>query len=759
MRVLVLLLLAAVSSAAWTSRDVCELPGKVSGSIKLLQLQRQAQSHGVQASPQAVFGGAGCPCIGLDRISGTSKPPGANSEASYPADIGAHCDVWDNKSCREDSCQKMWCFVNPCNCNMSSHEHPLWQGLAWQGHPVYASAATCNNQSSEGKQPSVCEAVHKEEVMGKPKCKCIGLSGLRGSLYINISRQLSEFPADLGSSCQAWDNERHPDCQGENQPGWCSRQWCYVDPCSCSVEEPPKVSAYFPRATYGNRPLYYSYETCNSPDTFTFDSHSACVNQETEAKCLALGGDPDDPEIRLGVVQRILVATDFLGFPIFCNDNVCPGLEIVGSCQDLAYGTMYAKTASELRAAPTSKVKAVGVKLKRYLYKQDGYYNRIVPDWNLQIKTLEQQYLYEGDFSLLIKELTDEGSIVQDITTGVFGFLPQAHLGSIGADLLPGDVVNGAKCIYLDNTIIQSPDPTVLRLQTGVVFEWDEATGEGYIIPSEEQDAFNMIRVLRRDIRWHDSRRLFPGQFVQFETALPHEVPVKSEEDPQAPLALRVRGLEVRFSLEDAYELIPEGAADPLILEAAKAPYRLPEEAVGAADAEAEAASQDVPKEAAGITAAEALPVHATRDAYPVSPGRPELSAKKKVHPLLQRFAEEEPILAEAESPSWMWQPHLEYLKEERYDPIMPIQLRKMPAKPKRIRILTHEVALERGDMWQEGAQRRGSKLWNRQKPPGRRQQAYLSQKLHLEQARARAEEIRWRKLKLAASEKRARQG
>ena len=52
----------------------------------------------------------------------------------------------------------------------------------------------------------------------------------------------------------------------------------------------------------------------------------------------------------------------------------------------------------------------------------------------------------------------------------------------------------------------KGPDPTVLRLQTGVVFEWDEACtnsrtststnsnmtcmqaiGEGYIIPSEEQ--------------------------------------------------------------------------------------------------------------------------------------------------------------------------------------------------------------------------------------------------------------------------------
>ncbi|CAE7339117.1 unnamed protein product [Symbiodinium sp. CCMP2456] len=394
--------------------------------------------------------------------------------------------------------------------------------------------------------------------------------------------------------------------------------------------------------------------------------------------------------------------------------------------------------------------------LSRYLHKQDSYYNRVVPDWDLQIKTLEQQYLYEGDFSLLIKEVTEEGAVVQDVTTGVFGFLPEGNFGSIGTDVLPGDVVNGAKCTYLDNTIIQSPDPSVLRFQTGVVFEWDEAAGEGYIVPSEEQDAFNMIRALRRDIRWHDSRRLFPGQFVQFETALPHEVPVTSEENPRAPLALRVRGLEVRFSLEDAYELIPEGAAEPLVLEADKAPYKLPEiseadDGDGRSLTDLELGGGKDVSLSMDIAKKEMAP---QRNAFPVSPARPELASKKKVHPLLQRFAEEEPLLAEAESPSWMWQPHLEYLKEERYDPIVPIQLRKMPVKPKRIRILSHEVALERGDTWQEAAQRRGLRLWDKQKPPGRKQQEYLSQKLHLEKTRAKAERIRRRKLKLAALEK-----
>ena len=35
------------------------------------------------------------------------------------------------------------------------------------------------------------------------------------------------------------------------------------------------------------------------------------------------------------------------------------------------------------------------------------------------------------------------------------------------------------------------------------------------------------------------------------------------------------------------------------------------------------------------------------------------------------------------------------------------------------ISLVSSQVALERGDTWQEGAQRRGNKLWDKMKPPG----------------------------------------
>ncbi|CAE7306956.1 GST1 [Symbiodinium natans] len=298
-----------VLTSAASRSDACGLSGPRASSGHQL-LQHATNRLGVQNSP-ASYGSPGCPCIGLDRTSGTATSQGESSDSqAYPASVGAHCDAWDNRSCGQAKstdpfCQAQtpmpWCFVDPCNCNVSSREHPAWQGLTWQGHPVYASAATCGSHSAEGKpsQPSLCKDPGRflEELMGHANCKCIGIAGLSGNLSVNFSTE-SPFPADLGSSCQKWDEGRHPDCRGEDPPGWCHRQWCYVDPCSCSIEEPPKVSTYFPKATYGHKPLYYSYESCNSFDTFTFDSRSACVNQESEARCLALGGDPEDPEIR-----------------------------------------------------------------------------------------------------------------------------------------------------------------------------------------------------------------------------------------------------------------------------------------------------------------------------------------------------------------------------------------------------------------------------------------------------------------------------
>merc|ERR1719386_331750 len=93
----------------------------------------------------------------------------------------------------------------------------------------------------------------------------------------------------FGAKCGAWDAGRHPDCTKPNPPNWCAKKWCYVSPCGCKLEIPPKLSIYMPHVSYQGKPLYYSYATCGEEDTFTGEkSPTACVNQKTEVACTGL---------------------------------------------------------------------------------------------------------------------------------------------------------------------------------------------------------------------------------------------------------------------------------------------------------------------------------------------------------------------------------------------------------------------------------------------------------------------------------------
>lgn len=349
--------------------------------------------------------------------------------------------------------------------------------------------------------------------------------------------------------------------------------------------------------------------------------------------------------------------------------------------------------------------------LDRYLHRLDRVYNRVVPDWILQYRTAEQQFLYEGDFAVFVREVTPKGCVVQDAVTGIFGFVAAAEYGCQAPAV--GDLVQGARCTHMDLTVVQSPDVMGLRMQTGVVFEWDEALGQGYIIPTEGQDAQNMLRVLRRDVLWHGSQRLVVGQFVQFETALPGEVPIKANDDPWAPFALRVRSPEVWFSLRDSY-LEPVEGADPrgrFLPRTGIAMQEIPNaEKPLLAEAEAEARIGYLQRAVAAA--------RVQRHAMPVESGRrspPEVRA----HPVLQRWLGGAEQAAKAESPAWLWEPTIRYEEEEDNEPIIPLQLKVMPRPAPIIRIFPHEVAIERGDGWREPAMRRGKKEAAKQMPPG----------------------------------------
>jgi hypothetical protein len=190
----------------------------------------------------------------------------------------------------------------------------------YQAKPIYYSYATCGgkdewtasnhkaacvNQKSAGD----CNALDKcawsgskcygKEVLGQctqklhgftwgmGNCRCIGVDDRDGVMNALVGKkETASYPAETGGTCAAWDAGRHPDCLKADAPKWCNQAWCYVDPCSCQINTPPVVAGYVPDGLYQGRPIYFSYETCGSADTYTAGFHKkACKNQKNEEDC------------------------------------------------------------------------------------------------------------------------------------------------------------------------------------------------------------------------------------------------------------------------------------------------------------------------------------------------------------------------------------------------------------------------------------------------------------------------------------------
>lgn len=118
-----------------------------------------------------------------------------------------------------------------------------------------------------------CDEEHDEEKWGKEDCRCVGIVGQEGTTSMMIGddpKKYEDYPADTGSTCDSWDKDNHPDCEGDDAPDWCESRWCYVDPCSCDLgkDSPPKGSFYLPDSTFQGKPLFYSYATCGEKDSF-----------------------------------------------------------------------------------------------------------------------------------------------------------------------------------------------------------------------------------------------------------------------------------------------------------------------------------------------------------------------------------------------------------------------------------------------------------------------------------------------------------
>jgi len=102
-----------------------------------------------------------------------------------------------------------------------------------------------------------------------------------------------DYPAGVGASCKAWDSTADPDCAGKTD-GWCVNAWCYVDPCTCELDDPVS-SGYFPGLKVGNGDrAFYSYAACGNVDEYSCEStdpadvaNQGCPCSKEEGACEA----------------------------------------------------------------------------------------------------------------------------------------------------------------------------------------------------------------------------------------------------------------------------------------------------------------------------------------------------------------------------------------------------------------------------------------------------------------------------------------
>lgn len=121
---------------------------------------------------------------------------------------------------------------------------------------------------------------------GRGACPCVGIDNLQGHYTATLDGHVVKYPAETGSSCGAWENGRHPDCQ--NDPAeWCRQRWCYIDPCNCNLEILPKLSKT--GVKYQGMPAYWSYDTCGSEDKYTKTAPAdACSTKTSYGECTKL---------------------------------------------------------------------------------------------------------------------------------------------------------------------------------------------------------------------------------------------------------------------------------------------------------------------------------------------------------------------------------------------------------------------------------------------------------------------------------------
>lgn len=321
-----------LSAALWLGLVAVKAKAAILGA-NVSHLRNYAKSSAVQAS----YGEDSCPCVGIDNLKGYYATQLDFYHVQYSAETGSSCAAWDDgkhPDCRSSVppqwCKQSWCYVDPCNCKLDVLPKQTKVGVEYQGSPAYWSYKTCggNDLYTQEMSPDACvmqktqgdcsksskcawngkQCGGKEviescqnakkldaSIYGEEDCRCVGLGGRdTGKAFMHVNeKDLVAYPANVGSTCSAWEMDSHPDCMKDGEkPAWCSAKWCFVDPCKCSAAQPPKtVMGANKEMRFQGKTAYWSATTCGSKGMDDTRADKYCVGQKTEAECANMEKD------------------------------------------------------------------------------------------------------------------------------------------------------------------------------------------------------------------------------------------------------------------------------------------------------------------------------------------------------------------------------------------------------------------------------------------------------------------------------------
>jgi len=180
------------------------------------------------SAPALLTGHPSCPCVGIIGLSGETQAMLGKHIVSYPMDVGSSCQAWDDGrftgSCANEDdepgqgngwCQRSWCYVNPCDCNlpMSPVKGNYFPNARYQGRPMFYSYTACGEVDNYTDNQ---EWASWRQDQKKIKFPWISEGTSKCAMPVNATKLVSgenfvEFPNISVQECKA-KCEGHPDC-------------------------------------------------------------------------------------------------------------------------------------------------------------------------------------------------------------------------------------------------------------------------------------------------------------------------------------------------------------------------------------------------------------------------------------------------------------------------------------------------------------------------------------------------------------------